>query len=333
LGNNIASFLSIRRYVDRIDLVKTMVKSRILVADPIHEDAIEQLQNASFDLLLQTDISPEQLVKSIGEFDAIIVRGRTKVTQEVITAGTSLKVIARAGVGLDNVDRAFAIEKGIQVINSPEGPSVSVAELVFALTLSALRRVAFGDEGMRKGEWLKKASKGGELRGRRLGIWGFGLIGEEVAKRALAFEMSVFAFDILPERIDIMKQLGVKYLPSDELVKVSDVLTVHVPLTPKTRGLIGTNEITAMPKGAILINTARGGIVDEKALYQSLVDGHLGGAGLDVFSEEPPFENSLLRKLINLPNVVSTPHIGAQTNEASRANSMVIAEKLVALLK
>jgi D-3-phosphoglycerate dehydrogenase len=310
-----------------------MVKSRILVADPIHEDAIEQLQNASFDLLLQTDISPEQLVKSIGEFDAIIVRGRTKVTQEVITAGTSLKVIARAGVGLDNVDRAFAIEKGIQVINSPEGPSVSVAELVFALTLSALRRVAFGDEGMRKGEWLKKASKGGELRGRRLGIWGFGLIGEEVAKRALAFEMSVFAFDILPERIDIMKQLGVKYLPSDELVKVSDVLTVHVPLTPKTRGLIGTNEITAMPKGAILINTARGGIVDEKALYQSLVDGHLGGAGLDVFSEEPPFENSLLRKLINLPNVVSTPHIGAQTNEASRANSMVIAEKLVALLK
>lgn len=310
-----------------------MAKSRILVADPIHEDAIKQLQNEGFDLVLRTDISPKELVESIGEFDVIIVRGRTKVTQEVINAGSSLKVIARAGVGLDNVDRVFALEKGIQVINSPEGPSVSVAELVFALSLSVLRRVAFGDQGMRQGEWLKKASKGGELRGRRLGIWGFGLIGEEVAKRALAFEMSVYAFDILPERIDVMKQLGVRYLPSDELVTVSDVLTVHVPLTPQTRGLVGANEINAMPKGAILINTARGGVVDENALYQSLVDGHLGGAGIDVFSEEPPFANAVLKKLIALPNVVSTPHVGAQTSEASRANSMVIAEKLIALLK
>ncbi|MFW9983704.1 MAG: NAD(P)-dependent oxidoreductase, partial [Candidatus Odinarchaeota archaeon] len=156
---------------------------------------------------------------------------------------------------------------------------------------------------------------------------------EEVAKRALAFQMPVFGFDIMPERIEAMKELGVKFLPSDELTSVSDVLTVHVPLTPKTRGLIGKREISAMPKGAILIHTARGGVVDEDALYQSLVDGHLGGAGIDVFTEEPPFSNELLKKLIALPNVVSTPHIGAQTNEASRANSMVIAEKLLALLK
>ena len=313
--------------------MKKVAKDRILVADAIHDDAVEQLHKAGFDLTLQTDITADQLVETIGEYDAIIVRGRTKVIRDVIEAGKSLKVIARSGVGLDNVDLAYAKEKGITVINSPEGPSVSVAELVFALALSVIRKVAFADQGIRQGQWLKKQSKGGELRGRRMGIWGFGLIGEEVAKRALAFEMPVFGFDIMPERIEVMKKLGVKFQPSDELTSVSDVLTVHVPLTPKTRGLIGKREISAMPKGAILIHTARGGVVDEDALYQSLVDGHLGGAGIDVFTEEPPFSNELLKKLIALPNVVSTPHIGAQTNEASRANSMVIAEKLLALLK
>lgn len=313
--------------------MKIVTKVHVLVADTIHNDAIEQLQKAGIDLALQTDITADQLVDTIGKYDAIIVRGRTKVTRDVIEAGQSLKVIARSGVGLDNVDLAHAREKGITVINSPEGPSVSVAELVFALALAVIRKVAFGDQGIRQGQWLKKQSKGGELRGRRMGIWGFGLIGEEVAKRALAFEMSVFGFDIMPERIEVMKKLGVKFLPSDELPVVSDILTVHVPLTPKTRGLIGKQEISAMPKGAILIHTARGGVVDEEALYQNLVDGHLGGAGIDVFTEEPPFSNALLQKLIALPNVVSTPHIGAQTNEASRANSMVIAEKLLALLK
>lgn len=304
-----------------------------MIADTIHDDAIEKLQKAGFDLALQTDITADLLIETIGEYEAIIVRGRTKLTRDVIEAGKSLKVIARSGVGLDNVDLAYAKEKGITVINSPEGPSVSVAELVFALALAVIRKVAFGDQGIRQGQWLKKQSKGGELRGRRMGIWGFGLIGEEVAKRALAFEMSVFGFDILPERIEVMKKLGVKFLTSDELASVSDILTVHVPLTPKTRGLIGKREISVMPKGAILIHTARGGVVDEDALYQSLVDGHLSGAGIDVFTEEPPFSNDLLKKLIALPNVVSTPHIGAQTNEASRANSMVIAEKLLTLLK
>ncbi|MFX0169821.1 MAG: hydroxyacid dehydrogenase [Candidatus Hodarchaeota archaeon] len=310
-----------------------MAKARILVADSIHEDAVKQLQQAGFELSLQTDVTPDQLLKIIDGYDALIVRSRTKVTQAVISAGTSLQVIARAGVGLDNVDLNAAKEKNLQVINSPEGPSVSVAELVFALTLSVIRKVSFGDQGLRRGEWLKNASKGGELRGRRLGIWGFGFIGEEVAKRAKAFEMKVYGFDILPERIEAMKLQGVEYLPVDQLCSSVEILTVHVPLTPKTKGLIGEKEIAAMPDGAIVINTARGGIVDEQALYQGLIDGHLGGAGVDVFSEEPPFENELLKKLIALPNVVSTPHIGAQTTEASRANSMVIAEKLQKLLK
>jgi D-3-phosphoglycerate dehydrogenase len=310
-----------------------MANDRILIADSIHKDALDQLQKAGFDLELRTDITPEQLVKSIAGYNAIVVRSRTKVTKEVIDAGKALKVIARAGVGLDNVDREAAKEKGIHVVNSPEGPSVSVAELVFALALNVLRKVSFADSGIRRGEWLKKASEGGEMRGRRLGIWGFGLIGEEVAKRALAFGMSVYGFDLMPQRIEVMTRLGVQYVPADELLPVSDVLTIHVPLTPQTRGLVGAKELKAMPKGAILINTARGGIVDEEALYQSLITGHLGGAGIDVFTDEPPFTNPLLQKLVALPNVVSTPHIGAQTVEASRANSMIIAEKILALMK
>ncbi|MFX1509803.1 MAG: hydroxyacid dehydrogenase [Promethearchaeota archaeon] len=310
-----------------------MTTGRILVADPIHNDAVKQLQDAGFNLDLKTEITPEELLKSISDYAGLVVRSRTKVTKEVIAAGTSLKVIARAGVGLDNVDREAAQEKGIHVINSPEGPSVSVAELVFALALNVLRKIAFGDSGIRRGEWLKKQSKGGEMRGRRIGIWGFGLIGEEVAKRALAFGMEVYGFDLVSQRIEVMKQLGVHYVPVEELLSVSDVLTVHVPLTPKTRGLIGKKELEALPQGAILINTARGGIVDEEALYQSLVAGHLGGAGIDVFTYEPPFGNDLLEKLVALPNVVSTPHIGAQTMEASRANSMIIAKKLMSLLK
>ncbi len=310
-----------------------MTTGRILVADPIHNDAVKQLQDAGFNLDLKTEITPEELLKSISDYAGLVVRSRTKVTKEVIAAGTSLKVIARAGVGLDNVDREAAQEKGIHVINSPEGPSVSVAELVFALALNVLRKIAFGDSGIRRGEWLKKQSKGGEMRGRRIGIWGFGLIGEEVAKRALAFGMEVYGFDLVSQRIEVMKQLGVHYVPVEELLSVSDVLTVHVPLTPKTRGLIGKKELEALPQGAILINTARGGIVDEEALYQRLVAGHLGGAGIDVFTYEPPFGNDLLEKLVALPNVVSTPHIGAQTMEASRANSMIIAKKLMSLLK
>jgi D-3-phosphoglycerate dehydrogenase len=313
--------------------VNNLTTNRILVADPIHNDAIKQLQAAGFELDLETEITPDELLKSISKYAGLVVRSRTKVTQEVIEAGTSLKVIARAGVGLDNVDGDAAKKKGIHVVNSPEGPSVSVAELVFALALNVLRKIAFADSGIRRGEWLKKQSKGGEMRGRRMGIWGFGLIGEEVAKRALAFGMDVYGFDLVPQRIEVMKQIGVHYVSVEKLLSVSDVLTVHVPLTPKTRGLIGKKELDALPQGAILINTARGGIVDEEALYQSLVAGHMGGAGIDVFTDEPPFGNELLDKLVALPNVVSTPHIGAQTNEASRANSMIVAEKLMALLK
>jgi len=310
-----------------------MAKARILIADPIHEDAIAKLKAAGFDVVVRADITPADLLKAVGEFDALVVRGRTKVTREVITAGRRLRVIARSGVGLDNVDLGAAQERKIQVINSPEGPSVSVAELVFGLALGILRKIAFGDEGIRQGKWLKKESMGVELRGRTLGIVGFGLIGEEVAKRAAAFGMKVLGFDVLPDRVKAMKSLGVEYRALPDVIAGADIVTVHVPLTPKTTGLIGTAEIAKMRQGAVVINTARGGIVDEKALYDGLTSGRLGGAGLDVFTEEPPQTNPTLSKLIMLPNVVSTPHIGAQTEEAEARNSAIIADKLLKLLR
>lgn len=309
-----------------------MKKSRILIADSIHKDAIDLLESAGFEIVNQPEISHDELIKIISDFDAIVVRSRTVVARDVIEAGKRLKVVARSGVGLDNVDLVAAKGREIKVVNSPEGPSISVAELVFAFALSIVRKVAFADHGMREGKWLKKECKGSELRGRVLGIVGFGLIGEEVAKRAIAFDMTVLGFDILPDRIKIMKRMGVRSCSIKELISASNILTVHVPLNPKTKGLIGATEIGMLPKGAIVINTARGGIVDELALYDGLVNGHLGGAGLDVYSEEPPHQNSLLRKLIALPNVVCTPHIGAETSDASRKNSMIIAEKLKELL-
>jgi D-3-phosphoglycerate dehydrogenase len=310
-----------------------MAKARILIADPIHEDAIAKLKAAGFDVVVRSDISAADLLKAVSEFDALVVRGRTKVTREAITAGRKLRVIARSGVGLDNVDLPAAEERKIQVINSPEGPSVSVAELVFGLALSILRKIALGDEGMRQGKWLKKESMGVELHGRSLGIVGFGLIGEEVAKRAAAFGMKSLGFDVLPDRVKAMKSLGVEYKTLPDLIAAADILTVHVPLNPKTKGLIGAAEIARMRQGAVVINTARGGIVDEKALYDGLTSGRLGGAGLDVFTEEPPHTNPLLSKLVTLPNVVSTPHIGAQTEEAEARNSAIIAEKLLKLLR
>lgn len=308
-------------------------KSRVLVTDPIHKDAISHMEREGLGVTVRTDVTADELIQIISEFDAIVVRGRTKVTSEVIAAGQRLKVIGRSGVGLDNVDRAAAKELGIHVVNSPEGPSVSVAELVFALAFDVLRRVSFADQGMREGKWLKKACKGNELKGRTLGIVGFGFIGEEVARRALAFGMKVLAYDILPDRIKVITAIGAEFKPLNELLTASDILSVHVPLNPKTKGLIGSAEIATMREGAIIINTSRGGIVDEEALYDALVSEKLGGAGLDVFSEEPPFDNELLRKIIAIPTVVATPHIGAQTIEAELANSMIIAEKILKHLK
>ena len=296
---------------------------RVLVCDPIHDDGIKILREAGYIVDLRTSITASELAEAVGDFDAIVVRSRTKVTEQVLEAGKRLKAVARAGVGLDNIDLNTAKRLGINVVNSPEAPSNAVAELVLGLMLSLARRIPEADYSMKKGKWIKKQLTGIELKGKTLGIIGFGRIGSQLAKKAGALEMRV-----LTARRTLGGEAGADAVDLDELLRSSDFVTVHVPLLPQTKHMIGTEEIDAMKDGAYLINVARGGVIDEEALRKALVSGKLAGAALDVYEEEPPRDLSLT----GLQNVVSLPHIGAATVEAQRANSTVVAEKLIEIL-
>jgi len=300
-----------------------MGRPRVLVCDPIHDDGVKILREAGYIVYLRISITASELAEAIGDFDAIVVRSRTKVTQHVLEAGKRLKAVARAGVGLDNIDMNAAKRLGIIVVNSPEAPSNAVAELVLGLMLSLARRIPEADISMKKGKWIKKQFMGMELKGKTLGIIGFGRIGLQLAKKAGALEMRV-----LTARRARVEEAGAVAVDLEELLGSSDFVTVHVPLLPQTKHMIGAKEISAMKDGAYLINAARGGVVDEEALRKALVSGKLAGAALDVYEEEPPRDISLT----GLQNVVSLPHIGAATVEAQRANSTVVAEKLVKIL-
>jgi len=303
--------------------------SRVLVCDPIHDDGVKMLREAGYIVDLRTSITASELVAAVADFDAIVVRSRTKVTGRVLEAGKRLKAVARAGVGLDNIDLIAAERLGITVINSPEAPSNAVAELVLGLMLSLARRIPEADASMKKGEWIKKRSTGIELKGRALGIIGFGRIGYQLANKAGALGMRVLTYDVVIEKLmELVEEAGAVAVDLDDLLGSSDFVTVHVPLLPQTKHMIGTEEISAMKDGAYLINAARGGVVDEEALRKALVSGKLAGAALDVYEEEPPHDISLT----GLSNVVSLPHIGAATVEAQRANSTVVAEKLFKIL-
>ena len=238
-----------------------------------------------------------------------------------------MKVIGRAGVGLDNIDVEEAKNRGIKVVNSPEGPTRAVAELVIALAFNLFRGINKGDSTLKEGKWIKKQLVGKELEGKTLSIIGLGRIGREVAKMGYALGLKVLATDIFKVQCEFAK-----FVSFDEVLKKADILTIHVPLTDKTRGLIGKKEFEKMKKGIIVINTSRGGIIDEKALYEALESGKVAGAGLDVFSEEPP-KSDFLIKLIKHPNVIATPHIGANTKEALQRNSKIIAQKIIDALK
>jgi D-3-phosphoglycerate dehydrogenase len=302
---------------------------RVLVCDPIHDDGVEILREASYIVDLRTSITASELIDAVRDFDAIVVRSRTKVTERVLKVGKSLKAVARAGVGLDNIDLNAAKRLGIIVVNSPEAPSNAVAELVLGLMLSLARRIHEADASMKKGEWIKKQLTGMELKGRTLGIIGFGRIGYQLAKKAGALEMRVLTYDVVIEKLmEFVEEAGAVAVDLDELLGSSDFVTVHVPLLPQTKHMIGTEEISAMKDGAFLINAARGGVIDEEALKKALVSGKLAGAALDVYEEEPPRDLSLT----GLSNVVSLPHIGSATVEAQRANSTVVAEKLINIL-
>jgi D-3-phosphoglycerate dehydrogenase len=303
-------------------------KLHVLVCDPIHEDGVKKLRDADFQVDMKTGISADELRRTVPNYEVLIVRSRTKVTREIIEKGEKLKVIGRAGAGLDNIDLKAAEERGIKVLNTPEAPAYAVAELTLGLMISLARRIPFADKTMKEEKWLKKQLIGWQLHGKILGVLGLGNIGEKVARLAKAFGMKILITKRTPPPPELLEELEADFVPLEELLRRSDIITIHVPLTPQTRHLIGEREITLMKDGAFIINTSRGQIIDEKALYQALKKGKLGGAALDVFETEPPTSYDLIK----LPNVVSTPHIGAQTVEAQRMAAIILAEKIIQAL-
>jgi D-3-phosphoglycerate dehydrogenase len=307
---------------------------KVLVCDPIHEDGIAMLKSAGYDIKVEANLTLDQLIKVIPEFDAIVVRGRTKVTYEVMRAGTRLRVVARSGVGLDNIDLQAARNRSIQIISTPAAPTTSVAELTVGLTLALLRKIAFADRAMKEGRWAKAELIGHELRGETVGVVGAaGRIGLEVARICLqGFGARVIGYDVL-DLTEKARSLGFRAVSAlEDLLRESDIITIHVPYLPSTHHLIDAAAISMMKQGAIIINPSRGDIVDGEALFNALKAGKLSGAGLDAFHREPPTDE-WERELTKLPNVVCTPHVGAQTLECQRLESKMVAEELIRNLK
>lgn len=299
-----------------------MDKMKVLIADQINEKGIDELKEVA-EVIVQTDITNEELINSIKDFNAIIVRSRTKVTQEVIEAASKLKIIARAGVGVDNVDVQAATKKGIMVVNAPESTSITVAEHTMGIILALARKISIADKSVKDGKWEKNKFMGMELAGKTLGIVGMGRIGSQVAARCKAFAMEILVSDPLITESTASK-LGVSIVDLETLLKNSDVITIHVPLTAETKHFISMNEFNMMKENAFIVNCARGGIINEDDLYYALSHGKIGGAGLDVFEKEPPEDNPLL----TLDNLVATPHIGAATREAQRDAAIIVAKEI-----
>lgn len=299
-----------------------------MICDKLDAEGITLLRVAGFEVDIKLDHTPETLKEAVKDYDAVIVRSKTKITKDIIGAMERTKVVARAGVGLDNIDAEAAKRKGIKVLNSPEAVTQSTAELTLALLFALVRQVPYADLCVKGGEWPKSKLIGRELGGKTLGIIGFGRIGYLVAKVAKALGMRVLAYDVV-DRDAAMRELGVEKATFDGLLKESDIITLHATLTPQSRYMIGRRELAMVKRGAILINAARGGLIDEEALREALTSGQLAGAAFDVCEVEPPQK----RDLICLPNVVCTPHIGAQTEEAQKRASVMIAQKVIEELK
>ncbi|HDD36674.1 MAG TPA: phosphoglycerate dehydrogenase, partial [Archaeoglobus veneficus] len=301
---------------------------KVLVSDPISDEAIKAMKDAGLKVDIKTGLSEDELIKIIPNYDAIVVRSQTKVTSNVIGAAKNLKIIGRAGVGVDNIDVNAATQKGIVVVNAPGGNTVSTAELTVGMILAAARRIPQACKSVKEGKWERKKFVGMELRGKTIGIIGLGRVGYEVAKRMRAFEMNILAYDpyISEEKA---QAVGAKLVELDELLRNSDIVTIHVPKTKETVKLISHKEIEMMKDGAYLINCARGGIVDEDALYKALTNGKIAFAALDVYEKEPPENNPLIK----LDNVITTPHIGASTKEAQISVGMTIAEEIINMHK
>lgn len=283
---------------------------KILVCDPIAEGAVQEMKRAGLDVTVQTGLKEPDLIKIIPPFEVLVVRSQTKVTRAVIEAAKNLKCVVRAGVGLDNVDVEACEREKVRVENTPHATTVTVAEHTFALLLSLIRKIPQANDSLRKGEWDRKSFQGIELKGKTLAVIGLGRIGQEVGKRAKAFGMDVIAYDYAADE-EIAEALEISMFSLDEVLSRADVVTVHLPFSAETHHLFDLKRLNTMKKGAYLINASRGGIVDEKALAQVLESGHLSGAAIDVFEEEPPKGNPLLQ----MKQVVAVPHLGASTNE------------------
>lgn len=298
---------------------------KVLICDTVDLILIKILRDNGMEVDYTPEISAEQLLRTVPEYEHIVVRSRTKVSEDVIQAATKCRVIARVGVGLDNIDQNAAARQNIRVVNAIEGATNAVAELVITLMLSLARKAPQGDRALRDGRWIKKELKGTELRGKYLGIIGVGNIGKRLGRLARAFNMNIIGYDVIPIDAEYIREVGMMKADMDTLLQSSDYVSLHVPLLDSTRHMINKEKISIMKKTACIINTSRGGTVDEDALYAAIKDRCLGGAALDVFENEPATDTPLA----SLENVILTPHIGAQTIEAQALAANVIAEKLV----
>ncbi len=301
---------------------------KVLISDPIAPDGIEILKQAGLEVLERPGMSKEELLETIKDVDAIIIRSATKMTADVIEAAKNLKLIARAGTGLDNVDIEAANRRGIVVMNCPGGNTVSAAEHTLSMMLSLARNIPQATASMKAGKWEKKKFMGREVTGKTLGIIGLGRIGSVVADRAKGLKMRVIAYDpyVNPDQA---ARMGIEVMPLDELLPQADFITVHVPLTKETRGFINKEVFDKMKDGVMFIHCARGGIVKEDDLYEALKSGKVAGAALDVFEQEPPPEGY---PLLQLDNVICTPHLGASTIEAQKNVALAIASQVVDFL-
>ncbi len=301
----------------------------VLICDQVAPILNDMLQKNGLKITYEPEITPDQIKEKISNFDIVVVRSRTKITKEMIDRATQCKIIARVGVGLDNIDVDAAKAKGIRVINAVEGAMNAVAELVLGLMLSMAREIPRADREIRNGKWLKKELMGSELSGKYLGIVGLGNIGKRLAKLARGLNMNIIGFDVMPIADDFARDVGLIKADIDTLLSSADYISFHVPLTENTHHLVNAKRISTMKKTTYIINTSRGEIIDEDALYDALKEGKIAGAALDVFEKEPAVGN----KLTTLPNVVCTPHIGAQTKEAQTLAANVIGEKIIMILR
>lgn len=296
---------------------------KIIVSDKLATEGVDLMKKEGFEVVEAWDEPKENLPSLISDCDAIVVRGATKVTKELMDAAPNLRVIGRAGIGLDNVDLEHANERNITVVNTPAATTVSVAELTFLLILASVRNVVAGTVTTKAGKWEKKALKGFEVFGKTLGVIGIGRIGSAVGERAEAFGMKVLAYDPFVQS-DRFENVSL-----DELIGKSDFITLHLPLTPDTKHMISTEQFARMKDGVVVLNVARGGTIDEGALYDAMVSGKVRVAALDTFEVEPPVGSRLLEH----PNLICTPHIGAQTAEGQLRAGIQVAERVIEELR